>query len=52
MKDFESLTVISVEFYCKVNPACFRGVNESVWVLKHAERIHLIGSVSLSPLHL
>ncbi len=21
MKDFESLTVISVEFYCKVNPA-------------------------------
>ncbi len=24
MKDFESLTVISVECYCKVNPACFK----------------------------
>ncbi len=24
MKDFESLTVISVERYCKVNPACFK----------------------------
>ncbi len=24
MKDFESLTVISVEFYCKGNPACFK----------------------------
>ncbi len=23
MKDFESLTVISVKHYCKVNPACF-----------------------------
>ncbi len=23
MKDLESLTVISVEHYCKVNPACF-----------------------------
>ncbi len=23
MKDFESLTVISIEYYCKVNPACF-----------------------------
>ncbi len=23
MKDFESLTVISVEYYCKGNPACF-----------------------------
>ncbi len=23
MKDFESLTVISVEYDCKVNPACF-----------------------------
>ncbi len=23
MKDFESLTVISVEHYCKVNPAWF-----------------------------
>ncbi len=22
MKDFESLTVISVESYCKINPAC------------------------------
>ncbi len=24
MKDLESLTVISVEYYCKVNPACFK----------------------------
>ncbi len=24
MKDFESLTVISVESYCKVNPVCFK----------------------------
>ncbi len=23
MKDFKSLTVISVELYCKFNPACF-----------------------------
>ncbi len=23
-KDFESLTLISVEYYCKVNPACFK----------------------------
>ncbi len=23
MKDFEILTVINVEYYCKVNPACF-----------------------------
>ncbi len=23
MKDFESLTVFSVEHYCKVNPICF-----------------------------
>ncbi len=23
VKDCESLTVISVEFYCKVNPVCF-----------------------------
>ncbi len=23
MKDFESLTVISVKHYCKVNPVCF-----------------------------
>ncbi len=23
MKDFESLTVISVEYYCKVNPVWF-----------------------------
>ncbi len=23
MKDFESLTVTSVEHYCKVNPVCF-----------------------------
>ncbi len=24
MKDFESLTVIGVQYYCKVNPACFK----------------------------
>ncbi len=24
MKDFESLTVVSVEYYCKVNPVCFK----------------------------
>ncbi len=24
MKDFESLTVINVEYYCKVNTACFK----------------------------
>ncbi len=24
MKDFESLTEISDEYYCKVNPACFK----------------------------
>ncbi len=24
MKDFESLTVISVEYYRKVKPACFK----------------------------
>ncbi len=24
MKDFEILTVISVEQYCKFNPACFK----------------------------
>ncbi len=23
MKDGESLTIISVDFYCKVNPVCF-----------------------------
>ncbi len=23
MKDFESLTVVSFEYYCKVNPDCF-----------------------------
>ncbi len=30
MKDFESLTVISVEYYCKDNPAwfkCFKMIN-------------------------
>ncbi len=24
VKDVDSLTVISVEFYCKDNPACFK----------------------------
>ncbi len=24
MKDSESLTVMSVEYYCKVKPACFK----------------------------
>ncbi len=24
MKDFESLIVVSVKYYCKVNPACFK----------------------------
>ncbi len=24
MKDFESLTVISIENYCKVNPVCLK----------------------------
>ncbi len=24
MKDFESLTVISIEKYCKVNPVCLK----------------------------
>ncbi len=30
MKDFESLTVISVQYYCKVNPAwltCLKIIN-------------------------
>ncbi len=27
MKDFKSLTVVSVEYFCKVNPACFKMFN-------------------------
>ncbi len=30
MKDFESLAVISVEYYCKVNPAWFTVACESL----------------------
>ncbi len=29
MKDFESVTVISVEHYCKINPACFTWLHEN-----------------------
>ncbi len=28
MKDSESLAVISVDFYCKINPACFKSLEK------------------------
>ncbi len=37
MKDFESLTVISVEYYCKVNPAwltCWKMINSYITLIK------------------